>query len=207
MTVGGPCLGVAVDVFDDHGRSLRGEVGELVCTEPWPSMSRGLWEEPERYLETYWSRWPDVWAHGDFASVEDGFWFVHGRSDDTIKVAGKRLNPAEVEAAVTSHPSVVEAAAVGVPNEVKGQEVWGFAVLIDGVHPDDGLRQVLVDLVATNLGASFRPAAVRFVSALPKTRSGKLMRRAVRAVAMGADPGDLSALEDPSVLDAIRRAT
>ena len=98
MSLGGPALGMAVDVFDDDGKPVRGKVGELVCTKPWPGMTRGLYRDPERYLETYWSRWPDVWVHGDWASVDaDGEWFLHGRSDDTIKIAGKRLGPAEVE--------------------------------------------------------------------------------------------------------------
>ena len=212
MSLGGPSLGMAVDVFDDDGRPLRGAVGELVCTRPWPGMTRGLLHDPDRYLATYWSRWPDVWVHGDWASideVEDGRteWFLHGRSDDTIKVAGKRLGPAEVESALVSHPSVVEAAAVGLPDELKGEQLWGYAVLGAGVDPSEGLRADLVALVADRLGKSFRPAGIRFVRALPKTRSAKVVRRVVRAVAAGDDPGDLSSLEDPAALDAIREAS
>jgi acetyl-CoA synthetase len=210
MSLGGPSLGMAVDVYDDAGRPLRGAVGELVCTKPWPGMTRGLYKDPERYLDTYWSRWPDVWVHGDWASVQtvDGHeeWFLHGRSDDTIKVAGKRLGPAEVESALVSHPAVVEAAAVGLPDERKGEQLWAFVVLATNATPDDGLRAELTDLVATQLGKSFRPAGVRFVRALPKTRSAKVVRRVVRAVATARDPGDLSSLEDPTTLDAIREA-
>jgi acetyl-CoA synthetase len=210
MSLGGPSLGMAVDVFDDDGHPVRGVVGELVCTKPWPGMTRGLRNDPERYLETYWSRWPDVWVHGDWASVEevDGRteWFLHGRSDDTIKVAGKRLGPAEVESALVSHPAVVEAAAVGLPDELKGEQLWGYAVLTPGTAPDDELRAELVALVAAQLGKSFRPAGVRFVRSLPKTRSAKVVRRVVRAVATDTDPGDLSSLEDPSALDAVREA-
>ncbi|MEJ7583815.1 MAG: AMP-binding protein [Acidimicrobiales bacterium] len=206
MTLGGPALGMAVEVFGDDGRPVRDEVGELVCTAPWPGMTRGLWKAPERYLETYWSRWPDVWVHGDWASVEDGQWYLHGRSDDTIKVAGKRLGPAEVESALVSHPSVLEAAAVGLPDEVKGQALWAFVVLGRGVEPDEDLRRELGEVVTERLGKSFRPSGVRFVSALPKTRSAKVMRRAVRATAMGIDPGDLSSLEDPTTIEAIRSA-
>jgi acetyl-CoA synthetase len=210
MTLGGPALGMAVDVFDDHGHPVRGEVGELVCTAPWPGMTRGLWKAPDRYLETYWSRWPDVWVHGDWASIEDGHWYLHGRSDDTIKIAGKRLGPAEVESVVVSHPAVVEAAAVGVPDEVKGEALWVYAVLGDDAPPADGLNELraeLVSLVADRLGRSFAPSAVHFAAALPKTRSAKVLRRAIRAAAVGADPGDLSSLEDPAAVEAVRSAS
>ena len=207
MSLGGPALGMAVDVFDDAGRPLRGRVGELVCTQPWPGMTRGLYKDPERYLETYWSRWPGVWVQGDWASVDDdGQWFLHGRSDDTIKVAGKRVGPAEVESALVGHASVAEAAAVGVPDEVKGEGIWGFVVLVPGVEPTEDLRAELVALVARELGSSFRPAAVRFATAIPKTRNAKVLRRAIRAVVTGADAGDLSSLEEPSALDAVREA-
>lgn len=207
-SLGGPSLGMAVDVFDDAGRPVRGEVGELVCTKPWPGMTRGLWNDPQRYLDTYWSRYPGVWWHGDFASIApDGQWFLHGRSDDTIKLAGKRLGPAEVENVVVGHPSVVEAAAVGVPDEVKGEALWVFVVVAPGVDANDDLRAELTTKVVEHLGSSFRPAAVRFTTALPKTRSAKVLRRAIRAVVTGAAPGDLSGLEDPGTLDAVAHAT
>ena len=206
MTLGGPALGMAVDVFDDAGRPVRGEVGELVCTKPWPGMTRGLYRDPERYLEVYWSRWRDVWLHGDWASIDDGQWYLHGRSDDTIKIAGKRLGPAEAESALVSHPAVVEAAAVGVPHEVKGEELWAFVVLAPGFAPSDALAAELAATVADQLGKSFTPAAVRFTAALPKTRSAKVLRRAIRATVVGADPGDLSSLEDPAAIDAVRDA-
>ncbi len=210
MSLGGPCLGMPVDVYDDTGRPLRGAVGELVCTKPWPGMTRGIYQDPDRYLETYWSRWPNVWVHGDWASVEsiDGHdeWFLHGRSDDTIKVGGKRLGPAEVESALVSHPAVVEAAAVGLPDERKGEQLWAFVVLAADAPPGEDLRAELTEVVADQLGKSFRPAGIRFVRALPKTRSAKVVRRVVRAVATDTDPGDLSSLEDPTVLDALREA-
>jgi len=203
-SLGGPALGMAVDVFDEHGTYVRGRDGELVCTKPWPGMTRGLYRDPERYLATYWSRWPDVWWHGDFASVSaDGQWFLHGRSDDTIKLAGKRLGPAEVETVVVAHPSVLEAAAIGVPDELKGEALWVFAVVKPGVAADDELRAQLVACVVDALGPSFKPAAVRFTDALPKTRSAKVLRRAIRAVVTGEAVGDLSGLEDPATLDAI----
>jgi acetyl-CoA synthetase len=206
-SLGGPALGMAVDVFDDLGHSVRGEVGELVCTKPWPGMTRGLYHDPQRYLDTYWSRYPNVWWHGDFASVSaDGQWFLHGRSDDTIKLAGKRLGPAEVETAVVAHPGVVEAAAVGVPDELKGEALWVFVVPAAGVDADDAMRRAIVTCVVDALGPSFKPAQVRFTSALPKTRSAKVLRRAIRAVVTGEPPGDLSGLEDPASLDAIASA-
>ncbi len=211
MSLGGPSLGMAVDVYDDDGRPVRGAVGELVCTKPWPGMTRGILDDPDRYLETYWSRWPGVWVHGDWASVqvtESGQeeWFLHGRSDDTIKIAGKRLGPAEVESALVSHDAVAEAAAVGLPDERKGEQLWAYVVTRPGVVVDEGLRAELVALVADRLGKSFRPAGLRFVRVLPKTRSAKVVRRVVRAVAVGADPGDLSSLEDPDAVVAIREA-
>jgi acetyl-CoA synthetase len=206
MTLGGPALGMAVDVFDDDGHPVRDRVGELVCTKPWPGMTRGLWKDPERYIETYWSRWPDVWVHGDWAIVEGGQWYLRGRSDDTIKVAGKRLGPAEVESALVSHPAVVEAAAVGVPDELKGEKLWAYVVLTSGTEPSEELRAALVDLVTEHLGKAFRPGAVRFTTALPKTRSAKVMRRAIRAAAVGGDPGDVSSLEDPASIEAVRSA-
>ncbi len=211
MSLGGPSLGMAVDVFDDRGQPIRGAVGELVCTKPWPGMTRGLYRDPDRYLDTYWSRWPDVWVHGDWASVEATSagheeWFLHGRSDDTIKVAGKRLGPAEVESALVSHPSVVEAAAVGLPDERKGESLWAFVVIGPTAEPTDELRAALTDLVAEHLGKSFRPAGIRFVRGLPKTRSAKVVRRVVRAIAAGTDPGDLSSLEDAEAVTSIREA-
>jgi acetyl-CoA synthetase len=210
VSLGGPCLGMAVDVYDSSGSPVRpgtGEVGELVCTKPWPGMTRGLYNDPDRYLETYWSTYPGVWRHGDWASVDaDGQWFLHGRSDDTIKVAGKRLGPAEVESALVSHPAVVEAAAIGVPDDVKGESLWGFVVLDPEAEPTDELRAELTALVASQLGSSFRPSSIRFTTALPKTRNAKVLRRAIRATVMGQDAGDLSSLEDPSTLDAVRSA-
>src|SRR5438477_966892 len=203
VALGFPALGQAMDVFDADGRPVRGEVGELVCRKPWPGMTRGLWGDPERYLETYWRRFPGVWTHGDWASVdEDGYWFLHGRSDDTLNIAGKRIGPAEIESAVVAHPAVIEAAAVGIPHEVKGEVAWIFCVLSPGAATE-GLEDELRALVAADLGKAFAPARIVFVSALPKTRSAKIVRRAVRATALGKDPGDMSSVENPEVLDEI----
>jgi acetyl-CoA synthetase len=206
-TLGGPALGMAVDVFDSEGRSLRGGVGELVCTKPWPGMTRGLWKDPQRYLQTYWSRWENVWVHGDWASVdEDGFWYLHGRSDDTIKIAGKRLGPAEIESILVGHPAVAEAAAIGVPHELKGEVIWCYAVVKPGYEPSEALRGELRERVREALGRSFVPEAIKFVRELPKTRNAKILRRAIRAVAVGQEPGDLSNVENPQALEEIARA-
>ncbi|MBW3556336.1 MAG: AMP-binding protein [Actinobacteria bacterium] len=207
MSLGGPALGMAVDVFGDDGRPLRGGVGELVCKKPWPGMTRGLYKDPDRYLATYWSTFPGVWRHGDWASIDDdGEWFLHGRSDDTIKVAGKRIGPAEVESVLVAHPDVIEAAAVGIPDEVKGEKLWAYVVVAPAVTPTEDLRAELGDLVAERLGRSFRPAAVRFTTGLPKTRNAKVLRRAIRATALGQDAGDLSSLEDAASIEAVRTA-
>ena len=205
-SLGFPALGLDMDVFDEAGRPVRGEVGELVCTRPWPGMTRGVWNDRERYLETYWSRYPGVWRHGDWASIdEDGYWYLHGRSDDTLNIAGKRIGPAELESAAVSHPAVAEAAAIGVPHELKGEAAWIFCVPAPGAEPGEELAREVARAVAAALGKAFRPARIEFVASLPKTRSAKIMRRAVRAKALGEDPGDLSSLENPDALDEIER--
>jgi acetyl-CoA synthetase len=211
-SLGGPSLGMDVDVVDDNGRSLRGQVGELVCRQPWPSMTRGIWKDDERYLQTYWSRFPGIWTHGDFAMVDgDGQWFIRGRSDDVMNVAGKRLAPAEVESVMITDPRVAEAAAVGVPDDVKGEAVWAFWVPrsegeteIDS-QTADRIGSDLAALVGRELGKPFTPSRVWRVSALPKTRSAKIMRRAIRAAALGIDAGDLSGAENPNAVGEIRR--
>ncbi len=206
-SLGGPALGMAMDVVDADGNSVRREVGELVCRKPFPGMTRGFWRDPERYLETYWRRLPGVWVHGDWASVdEDGYWFLHGRSDDTLNIAGKRIGPAELESVAVAHPAVAEAAAVGVPHEVKGEVAWIFCVLATGCEASDELAGEVAVRVAGELGKAFQPDRVVFVRGLPKTRSAKIVRRAVRAQALGQDPGDLSSVENPEALEEIARA-
>jgi acetyl-CoA synthetase len=201
VALGFPALGEDMDVVDGQGRSLRGEVGELVCRRPWPGMTRGVWRDPERYLETYWRRFPGVWTHGDWASVdEDGYWYLHGRSDDTLNIAGKRIGPAELESAAVASGLVAEAAAVGIPHKVKGETAWIFCVAKPDAEPD---AELVADAVANELGKAFKPERIVWVSALPKTRSAKIVRRAVRAKAIGEDPGDLSSLENPESLEEI----
>lgn len=203
-SLGGPSLGMDVDVVDDAGRPLRGEQGELVCRQPWPSMTRGVWKDEERYLEAYWSTFPGMWRHGDYALVDsDGQWYIRGRSDDVMNVAGKRLAPAEVEAILTAHPAVSEAAAVGVPDPKKGETVWAFWVPRADADGTD-ISGELAASVAAELGKPFAPSVVHRVSRLPKTRSAKILRRAVRAAALGTDPGDLSGAENPEAVEEIR---
>ncbi len=203
----GPVPGIAADVVNEDGKSVRGEVGELVVRKPWIGMTRGFWNDPERYLQTYWSRFPGVWVHGDWAAVDqDGLWYILGRSDDTIKIAGKRLGPAEVESILAGHPAVSEAAAIGVPDAIKGEALVCFCVLNSTSAASEELREELRNNVAEQLGKPLRPEAVRFVDDLPKTRNAKIMRRIVRAAYLSEDPGDLSALENPRSVEAIRGA-
>ncbi|MEO6796964.1 MAG: AMP-binding protein [Candidatus Dormibacter sp.] len=200
----GPIPGVDAAVYDDRGKPVEGKVGELVVRQPYVGMTLGFWKDPGRYLETYWSRWPDVWVHGDWALVDDdGLWFILGRSDDTIKVAGKRVGPAEVEAAALDGPGVVEAAAVGVPHPMKGQVVVVFVVGQTGADIAAIPAEVSAR-VERSLGKPFRPAAVHVIPRLPKTRNGKILRRVIRSVFLGDPPGDLSSLDDHGSLEAIR---
>jgi acetyl-CoA synthetase len=206
VALGFAALGQDMDVVDASGVPVRGEVGELVCRRPWPGMTRGLWNDPdgERFLDAYWRRFPGVWTHGDWASIdEDGYWFLHGRSDDTLNIAGKRIGPAELESAAIGSGIVAEAAAVGIPHDVKGEVAWIFCVARPGAEVDDARVATAVSDV---LGKAFKPDRIVWVSALPKTRSAKIVRRAVRAQALGTDPGDLSSLENPESLDEIASA-
>ena len=203
----GPVPGMAADVVDEHGLPVREAVGELVIRQPWIGMTRGFWKDPGRYLETYWSQFSNTWVHGDWAAIDqDGSWYILGRSDDTIKIAGKRVGPAEIESALVAHPAVSEAAAIGVPDETKGEVVVCFCVLQPGHSADNALRAALTQVVVQALGRAFAPQAVKFVRDLPKTRNAKVMRRVIRAAHLDRDPGDVAALENPSAIDEIRRA-
>lgn len=203
----GPLPGMAADVVDDRGQSLRNQVGELVVREPWIGMTRGFWKDPQRYIETYWSRFPHLWVHGDWAAIDhDGLWYILGRSDDTIKVAGKRVGPAEIESILVSHPAVSEAAAIGIPDPIRGEAIVCFCVLKQGRQGDTALAEELRETVALSLGKPLKPEVVRFVGDLPKTRNAKVMRRVVRAAYLNQEAGDLSALENPQSVEEIRRA-
>jgi acetyl-CoA synthetase len=236
-----PCPGMDVDILDENGEPVGpNQVGELSIKQPWIGMARGFWQEKERYLETYWSRFKNIWVHGDWAMRDgDGHWFILGRSDDTLKVAGKRVGPAEVESLLVAHPNVTEAAVIGIPDEVKGTAMVAFCVLRNADAPvrnegkarrkapedkpvdpsssvrveatliaDEGVRVPLEDelksLVAKDMGKPLAPSKIHFVSALPKTRNAKVMRRVIRAAYLGEDAGDLSALENPAAVDEIR---
>jgi acetyl-CoA synthetase len=203
----GPPPGIAADVVDDQGKPVRNQVGELVVHAPWIGMTRGFWNDSERYVQTYWSRFPGIWVHGDWAAIdEDGLWYILGRSDDTIKIAGKRLGPAEVESVLVDDPAVLEAAAIGVPDEMKGQALVCFVVLKPGSPPGAELVARLTALVIDRLGKPLKPKAIEFVRDLPKTRNAKVMRRVIRSAYLGDDPGDLSSLENPQAVDEVRLA-
>ena len=206
-TVGFSGLGCDTDVFDEKGNPVRGEMGYFVVKKPIPSMTRGLWGDPERYIETYWSRYPGVWYHGDWALIdEDGHYFVFGRADDVIKVAGKRIGPAEVESAANSHPSVSESAAIGVPDELKGETIVLFVVPKQNVIDKERVAGEILNHVVSQLGKAFSPSGIYFVRELPKTRSGKIMRRLIReAFVTGEIKGDVSSLENPGSLEEIIR--
>ena len=204
----GPPPGIAADVVDDQGRSVRNQVGELVVRAPWIGMTRGFWRDTERYETTYWSRFPGTWVHGDWAAIDDdGLWYILGRSDDTIKIAGKRLGPAEVESVLVAHPAVLEAAAIGVPDAMKGQALVCFCVLRPSHTPDDTLAGELQAAIVQSLGKPMKPQAIEFVADLPKTRNAKVMRRVLRAAYLGEPLGDLSSLENPQAVAAVTRAT
>ncbi|MGC4938492.1 AMP-binding protein [Kribbella sp. DT2] len=204
-SLGGPALGMDVDVVDDNAQPLRGAVGELVCRQPWPSMTRGVWNDDARYREAYWSTFPGLWRHGDYALVdEQGSWFVLGRSDDVMNVAGKRVAPAEIESVLAVDPAVAESAVIGVPDPAKGEALWAFWVGRPGRDDDETVGQRLRALVAAEIGKPFAPKHVVRVEQLPRTRSAKILRRAVRAAVLGTDPGDLSGAENPGAIDEIR---
>jgi acetyl-CoA synthetase len=194
-----PLPGVDAAVFDADGKPVVGEIGELVLRNTFPGMTHAFWQDRDRYLSTYWERWDGIWQHGDLASVEaDGTWRIHGRSDDTIKVSGRRVGPAEIEAALLKDARIVEAAAIGVPDTQRGQRVVAFVVLRDPATERDDL----VSTAVQNVGRSFAPT-LHVVPGLPKTTNGKIMRRAIRSRHLGVPTGDLSSLDAATSLDDI----
>jgi acetyl-CoA synthetase len=208
-TLGGPGLGMDIDIVNEAGESVAdtGERGYLVARDSCPSMTKSLWSGDGRYVEEYWSRWDDLWNHGDWAQKDDdGLWFLHGRADDALNVAGRKVGPAEVEGAAMDHPAVNQAAAVGVPDETTGTAVVLYAVLEPDHEPTDSLRESITATVGDELGKPFRPREVLFVDAFPKTQSGKILRRAIGAVYRDEELGDMSSIENPAALDAVENA-
>jgi acetyl-CoA synthetase len=197
-TLGAPAPGMATEVVDENGAPVRGRMGYLICTAPAPSMTRGIWNDPQRYLDTYWSRFPGMWYHGDWASVdEDGHWFLHGRADESMNIAGRKVGPAEVEEAMMQHPGVAEAAVIGVPDELKGEAIVGYVVPQAGANVDAAL---VCATVVRELGPTFRPREVVVTAELPKTQSGKIVRRLLRQKYLGERLGDLSTVANPGAL-------
>ncbi|WP_436901307.1 AMP-binding protein [Halovenus halobia] len=208
-TLGGPALGMDVDIVDATGKSVADEhkQGYLVCRSSAPSMTKSLWSGDERYLEEYWSRFDDLWDHGDWAQKdEDGLWFLHGRSDDVLNVAGRKVGPAEVESALIDHESVNAAAVIGADDDTTGTAVVAYVILEDGYDESDDLRAELTSHVGAELGKPFRPSELFFVDEFPKTQSGKIVRRLIQAVHEGEELGDLSSIENPDALDEIETA-
>jgi acetyl-CoA synthetase len=202
----GPSVGMDVDVVDPEGISVVDQVGELVVRRSWPSMTRGFWREPERYLESYWSKIPDVWVHGDRAiHFSDGSWELPGRSDDVMKIAGKRVGPAEFESLALENPGVALAGAVGVPDPTKGE----LCVVVVTRNPTGDFGDIAVQVenrITSAMGRAMKPRAVLVVDSLPLTRSGKVHRRALRSWLSGVTSGDLSSLDNPECETSIRRA-
>jgi acetyl-CoA synthetase len=208
-TLGGPALGMDVDIVDATGESIvdSHEKGYLVCKSSAPSMTKSLWSGDERYLDEYWSRFEDTWDHGDWAQKdEDGFWFLHGRSDDVLNVAGRKVGPAEVEGALIEHEAVNAAVAIGASDDTTGTAVVTYVILNEGYEASDDLATHLREQVGAELGKPFRPREVLFVDEFPKTQSGKIVRRIIQSVYAGDELGDLSSIENPGAIDAIEAA-
>ena len=193
-----PLFGIDVDVVDEEGEPVKpGEEGYLVIKKPWPGMLRTIYGDPERYKDQYWSKYGNMYQAGDSARKDkDGYIWVIGRIDDVIKVSGYRLGTAEVESALVSHPAVAEAAAIGLPHELKGNAIYTYVILKQGSEPSDKLKAELMEHVRHEMGPIAKPEEINFVESLPKTRSGKIMRRVLKARALGEDEGDLSTLAD-----------
>ena len=204
-SLGAPGLGMDIDVFDESGKSISDEIGHLVCRKPGPSMTKGFLGDPQRYIDTYFTKFPGVWYHGDWAKQDrDGSWFLFGRSDDTIKVAGKRVGPGEVESILIEHAKIAEAAVIGVPHEIKGEALVCFVVPMPGVELNDALYKELRLMVGERLGAVLRPDTIIGVMALPKTRSGKIVRGTIRKNYLGETSLDVSSIDNPDALEFVK---
>jgi len=201
-----PLPGFSADIYDGKGESISEAGGDLVLCTPWPGMLRGLYKDPESYKNYYWTKFPEVYLAGDIARKdEDGYFWIQGRADDVLKISGHRIGNSEVESALVSHEKVAEAAVIGKPHEIKGESIVAYVVLKEDVAPSDELRIELIEHVAKEIGKIARPDEVWFVNDVPKTRSGKIMRRVVRAVALGSPPGDISTLTNPEAVEGIKK--
>jgi acetyl-CoA synthetase len=202
-----PLPGFSAEVFNEKGEPILQSGGELVLSAPWPSMLRGLYNAPERYKNIYWSKFSGVYLAGDIARVdEDGCFWIQGRADDVLKISGHRISNSEIESALVSHPNVAEAAAIGKPHPIKGESICVYVVLREGIDHSDRLRTQLMQHVGNEIGKIARPDEIWFVKDVPKTRSGKIMRRIVRAKAIGESPGDISTLRNPEAVEELERA-
>jgi acetyl-CoA synthetase len=199
-----PFPGVTADLLNDEGHGVS--AGYLAITRPWPGMLRTIWGDDERYRQTYWSRWPEIYFPGDGAKRdEDGYYWILGRVDDVLNVAGHRIGTMEVESALVDHRSVAEAAVVGKSDELKGQAIAAFVTLKEGIRATDALREELREHVSDKIGPIARPDTILFAAELPKTRSGKIMRRLLKDIAEGRAIGDTTTLADPAVVDRLKK--
>ncbi len=200
-TVGIPCPGINLDVFDDNGNSIREKDGYLVIKSPWPAMTKSLLNDDQRYIETYWSRFENIWFHGDYVFVDkDGLWYMKGRTDDVINVSGHRMSTAEIEHTAISHTKISDAASISIPDDITGEAIILFVV------PEEKINDLDIEIsnyISEKIGKLAKPKFVYALSDLPKTRTGKIMRRLLRAKLLGLKLGDLSSLENPQVLDEI----
>ena len=203
-TVGIACPGMNLDVFDDDGNSIRERNGYLVIKSPWPAMTKGLLNDDERYLETYWSRFENVWFHGDYVCIdEEGLWYMQGRTDDVINVSGHRLSTAEIEQTVISHPKISDAASVAIPDDITGEAIVVFYVTDKQI--DSELEQEISNYISEKIGKLARPKHIYQLPELPKTRTGKIMRRLLKSKLLGMPLGDMSSLENPQILDKVAK--
>jgi acetyl-CoA synthetase len=201
-TVGIPVPGMNLDVFDDNGNSVQNQNGYLVIKSPWPAMTRGLLNDDERYLETYWSKFENIWFHGDYVYVDDdNLWYMRGRADDVINVSGHRMSTVEIEHTVISHTKVSDAASIAIPDELTGEAIVVFFVSDD--KSNTSLESEISNYISDKIGKVAKPKHVFQLSDLPKTRTGKIMRRLLKSKLLGYDLGDLSSLENPQILDEI----
>ncbi|MCF6137522.1 AMP-binding protein [Pseudalkalibacillus berkeleyi] len=199
----GPLPGIDPEVVDQDQQPVRNKTGELIVQQPFVGMTKSFWQDDDRYLNTYWNKWPGVWVHGDLVSIDDlGYWYIKGRADDTIKVAGKRIGPTEIEEVLTNHDRAKEAAVIGIPDDIKGQSIIGFVTLEnEGEQLDKGLiRNELVNTVAEKLGKPLKPTFIFFVKDFPRTQSRKIVRRVIKNVFLNEQIGDISTIANPNIL-------